>query len=572
MSERKFLVNRFRIGLVGLVVVALSGLTAGGALAATGRGTAAASITLLDVALGNVQSIKVLSDEGQGTLDFARLGLAGNRAYGQLTAVNASGLVPLTLPDPPRRAEAPGTNSASLDPVPVSFPQSSVQVASTGRSIGPGLLANGTLNPLKLEAFLDAAGARSTVGTEIPSLQVLQGLISVNNVKVGSVSTSATTGNSKGDSGVVSIDDITVLDLDQFLAGLSAPLSGLNIGTLTGLVDALGLAVSSGTLTGLSGTDVKNQVNGALAAIDTLVPQVTVSCTDPAAVSSALSAVTSTLQGLGLPVPGGVSCAELQTALNTTIANLRGSVDSLIDGVFSVLEGAPLLQVSGIELSALANATETLAGSSASTSAKFGTVKVGNSTVGALDLNSTVEQINALKSDLESKLSSVTSVLGPQFGNIISLGVMERSASTRAEGLYNVADAAIKALRVTITPPDDLAGALAAARSLPVSGVLSQVGAAIPVNTGLADGVLAQALGLSSVLSQPTTIVLGAVRAQGDFTTNPSGGGVPTSPPVSGELPRTGGSNGAWVAALAALALAGAFGLTRTLRKAPVGG
>ena len=63
MSERKFLVNRIRIGLVGLVVLALSGVTAGGALAdSTGRGTAAASVTLLDVTLGNVQHLKVLAD------------------------------------------------------------------------------------------------------------------------------------------------------------------------------------------------------------------------------------------------------------------------------------------------------------------------------------------------------------------------------------------------------------------------------------------------------------------------------------------------------------------------------
>jgi LPXTG-motif cell wall-anchored protein len=38
----------------------------------------------------------------------------------------------------------------------------------------------------------------------------------------------------------------------------------------------------------------------------------------------------------------------------------------------------------------------------------------------------------------------------------------------------------------------------------------------------------------------------------------------------SGTLPRTGGTNGAWFAALAAISLAGAFGITRSLRKTPV--
>jgi hypothetical protein len=70
-----FLVKRIRIGLVGLVVLSLTGLAAGGASAAvSGRGTASSSITLLSVDLGNVQHLKVLTDQGQGTLDAARLG------------------------------------------------------------------------------------------------------------------------------------------------------------------------------------------------------------------------------------------------------------------------------------------------------------------------------------------------------------------------------------------------------------------------------------------------------------------------------------------------------------------
>ena len=75
--------NRIRIGLVGLVVASLTGLTAGGAAAATsGRGTASSSITLLSVDLGNVQHLKVLTDQAQGTLDagpHGPLGPAGVR-------------------------------------------------------------------------------------------------------------------------------------------------------------------------------------------------------------------------------------------------------------------------------------------------------------------------------------------------------------------------------------------------------------------------------------------------------------------------------------------------------------
>jgi LPXTG-motif cell wall-anchored protein len=111
--------------------------------------------------------------------------------------------------------------------------------------------------------------------------------------------------------------------------------------------------------------------------------------------------------------------------------------------------------------------------------------------------------------------------------------------------------------------------------SLPVSNVLGSVITGLPVDTGLASNALAGAFGLTSLLSQPTTIKVGAIRAQGDFTTAAAGVTAapgPLAPPAetNGTLPRTGSNNGAWMAALAALALAGAFGITRSLRKPPV--
>ena len=115
--------NRIRIGLVGLVVASLTGLTAGGAAAATsGRGTASASITLLSIDLGNIQSLKVLTDQAQGTLDPARINLSGPQAFASLSAVDANGMVDLALPTTPLKATAPGTNNASLAPLAVNFP------------------------------------------------------------------------------------------------------------------------------------------------------------------------------------------------------------------------------------------------------------------------------------------------------------------------------------------------------------------------------------------------------------------------------------------------------------------
>jgi LPXTG-motif cell wall-anchored protein len=600
MSERKFLVNRIRIGLVGLVVLTLTGVTAGGANAATGRGTAAASITLLDVQLGNVQNIKVLTDEGQGTLDPTRLGIAGSRAFGQLTAVSASGALNKTLPEPPFRAEAPGVTNGSLDPISFNLPGDVTDLAGanglpalpTG-TLGAGVLASGVVDPVKIEAFMDAAGARSAVGTEVPNLDVLQGLISVKNVKVGSMSASATTSQSVGDTGVVTIGDISVLDLSSFLGGLGiGSLRDLNIGTLTSLVDNLGLPVSTsslpvplGDLSGAGVNSILSQVTS-LTSVLGLIPTASSSCSE-------LNTATAPLSGLvGLLNPGGLlsdlnlpldldgiagsGCtnpAASADSLTTTLTSLLPTADGVLDSLFSTLESAPLIQLSGVEFSALAKAAETLETSSASTTANFGTLKVGGLSVGALDLSATVAQVASLVDGLEGTLNGVLGPLG--LGNLIDIGIMERTNSVKAEGAYNVADAGLNVLRVSINPPAVLSSVLAPVTNLPVGNLLGSVsGITLPV-AGLPTSGIASAFGLTSLLSQPTTIKVGAIRAQSDFTTAAAGttaapGGVPVAPPVDGTLPRTGSNNGAWMAALAAIALAGAFGITRSLRKPPV--
>ena len=171
--------NRIRIGLVGLVVASLTGLTAGGpaSAAVSGRGTASSSITLLSVDLGNVQHLKVLTDQAQGTLDPARINLSGPQAFASLSAVDASGMLNLALPNPALKATAPGTSNASLAPLSVNFPGTAVSVAGTGLPIADGLLAKGTINPAKIEASQGENSVSSVVGTTIPDLSVLQGLL-----------------------------------------------------------------------------------------------------------------------------------------------------------------------------------------------------------------------------------------------------------------------------------------------------------------------------------------------------------------------------------------------------------
>jgi hypothetical protein len=575
-------VNRIRTGLVGLVVLSLAALATGPAGAATaGRGTASATITLLDVALGNVQRIKVLADEAQGTLDAAKIGVAANRSYGQLTAVDATGIINQVLPSPPQRAEAPGAQNSLVNPVSFSLPTGSMAVA--GKSVGAGLLVNGVIDPVSIKAFFDNAGARSVVGTSIPSLDVLQGLISVKDVNIAGVKTDASPSASRADSGVVKVGEVNVLDLSAFLGGLGVSLPSLGLDALTGLVEGLGLPVPAGALGTLSPADAKSAINNAFSVLDTV--QATMNSLNAGVANcGAFGNLTGILGTLGNPLGilglGGIAvpdCSSLGVAnatstlmgtLNTTFGTLKSTTQGITDGILGALENAPLLKVSGIELSALANAVESVENSTASTTAKLGTIQVGNLPVGTLDLNSTVEQINSLKSAISSQLGSVLGVLNPMLGNLIVVEPLVRTASVKSEGGYTMASAGIDVLRVGIdlsrlTAP--LADVLSAAKALPLAGELTGAGLPVPVSTGLADGVLAGAFSLSSLLTQPTTIVVGSIQSRGDFTTAAAPAGLPEGGPADGNLPRT-GVNQAWLAAFAALALVAAFGLTRVLR------
>ena len=588
--------NRIRIGLVGLVVTSLTGLSAGGAAAATasGRGTASSSITLLSVDLGNVQSLKVLTDQGQGTLDPARLGLSGPQAFASLSAVDASGLLNLALPNPALRASAPGVNNASLAPLAVNFPGSAVSVAGTSLPVGAGLLASGTINPVKLEASQSENAVSSIVGTSIPDLSVLQGLIGIKGVNVAGLNTSATVSASKGDTGIVSIDSVDVLSLAGLLGGYGLSLVDLPLGTLTSLVDSLGLPVSSGSLGNLTGGDISGILGTATGLVSSLTSIAGLAPADCSGLISAtnglngllgvgdlLGSGTGILGGLlaplGLPVSGIaglVSSCDINGVagiLTNTLNGLKPTANGILGDLLGTLTDAPLIQLSGVSLSAVANAADTLANSSATTSANFGTIKVGGKNIGVLDVNATVEQINALKGSLLGVVNGVTTTLG--LGNLIDIGILERTASTKVEGSYNVASSGLDLLRVQINPPANLSGLLSTATANPLSGLLGNLGGVVPADTGLATNVLGQALGLTSLLTQPTTIKVGSIGANADFTSAAAGNTLdqtPASGTVGGTLPRTGGTNGAWFAALAAITLAGAAGIARSLRKSPV--
>jgi fibronectin-binding autotransporter adhesin len=603
-------VNRIRIGLVGLVVTSLTGLTAGGASAAvSGRGTASSSITLLSVDLGSIQSLKVLTDLGQGTMDPSRFNFAAPQALASLSALDAKGLLNLSLPTVPYQATSPGTSNvpSPLASIPVSFPGSTLNLTGGTGPLSAGLLASGTINPIKIEAHSSADAVDSIVGTSVPNLSVLQGLIGIKDVNIAGVTTNASGSASVGDTGIVGIGSVDVLTLAGLLGGYGLDnLANLPLGTLTGLLDGLGLSVPTGdlglgNLTGSGITGLLSNVTGLLSLQNGLLAGVA----DCTALNSLVDSTVGGLPDLGGLLNGGLlggllgglnltggsgiggligtNCSSVGTSSAGILSavdgllqtgGLLGDATSVVDGLLGVLNGAPLLSLQGVSLSAFAKAADTLANSSATTSANFGHIMVGGKDLGVLDLNATVAQITALKDTVLGVLNTVTSTLG--LPNLLDIGILERTSSVKTEGSYNVATSGLDLLRVTINPPANLTGLLSGAGGLlnttgSIGGLLS--GLNLPVGAlPLGTDALAGAFGLTSLLTQPTTIKVGSLNAAADYTSvlGETLSQTPGSGTVGGTLPRTGGTNGAWFAALAAISLAGAFGITRTLRKSPV--
>ncbi|HYH49932.1 MAG TPA: hypothetical protein VEG38_10340, partial [Acidimicrobiia bacterium] len=389
--------NRIRIGLVGLVVASLTGLTAGGASAAvSGRGTASSSITLLSVDLGQVQSLKVLTDQGQGTLDPGRLGLSGPQAFASLSALDAKGLLNLALPAEPFKATAPGTSNvpAQLASIPVNFPGSVLNLTGASLPLGAGLLASGTINPVKIEANKTDSAVSSIVGTSVPSLSVLQGLLSVKDVNIAGVTSNASSTASVGDTGIIGIGSVDVLSLAGLLGGLGIDnLANLPLGTLTGILDQLGLSVpmggSLGNLTGSGITGLLSNVTGLVNlknglsgvadcnALNSLVNSTVGGLPDLGGLLGSGGALGGVLGLLGLNSGSGIGgligtgcstvglggatsgiLSAVDGLLNT--GGLLGNATGVVDGLLGVLNGAPLVSLQGVSLSAFAKAADTL--------------------------------------------------------------------------------------------------------------------------------------------------------------------------------------------------------------------
>lgn len=536
--------------------------------AATGVGSSSGALSVLDVDLGSLLTLDVLTDQAAANT---------NSSAGELAASAQVLAAKVTSPAAGLSQEIP-----------------LVSVKSTGakqtqsQAITPiaNPVVNGAIAPIDLSALLDTAGAVSGISAGLGELDLLGGVLSATATDIGMTS-QALPGQSDALRGV-DIDALTVLDLESFLAGLGINLADLPVDTALGLVDALGLLPQLDSALTTLGIDADlADLTDLESLVDTLGTQITTlqglttdlnnSLCDTADPAVAL------LAGLLGQVPADL-CADIAAALAanlTTIADLIDQLSAVLGTVIDLLDGTALLSVQGVEATVLTKALETVDASAATVTASLGGIKVGQLEIPGVDLLATAAQVNSTISQIESALGGVLGTVDPSLANVLDIHVLESTKSiTQAAGAVT-SQASLTALRVDLNLPD-LSGLVSLLNGL---GALDSIGDQVldlggslpPAAQGVLD--LNQALaGLATTgiatpdsvlaLSEGGTIRVASVNQSSVFSPRAA---LPTQSstgtPANTSLPRTGGESTTLLMAGAVAAL-GALVLRRTLRSA----
>lgn len=580
--------------IAALAALALSTVAiapAGAQAPTTGGGTSSGGTELLRVQLGG------------GALDI-RIGRELSQtihdpSVGPASAVEQ--LIPLTVgstlvPALGALSTAPIEVASSGDEKSVSSP--TIDLASVaGAAPVPGLLS-GTLQPFSLRAVVDALGSVADATGAASGVSVLGGVLELGELQALLGSDALLDGASAGR--LLSLDQVEVLDLEALLQLLGLGITDLPVGVAAGLLEQLGLPLPGGL--GSAGALVA-QVESLLAQAGD-VPALLRDLTDQLAVlQAAVAAATAELAPLlefldcdpllALPLLGDLACSTILSlidtleaeiaSLNTQIAALTAQIDALLETVADLLQplfdilnglvdglaGAPLLTVRDLSLGVVADAVDTLAGSTADVTGSVGSIQIGN--LPAL----TGTDLVALADQATAALGSVLSVLDPVLGDLVAIDLLADTTSVREENGKNVAEAAVTGLLVGLTPPnvcgildrlggigDSIGGLLGSlAQSvpslpLPVGDVLGQLGSTLSCTV---DGEAV----LLSALTQPLSVEVLSVTGRGEFAAVATQTTPTTQPTVP--LARTGGATSS-VVPMAALGVAFAgFVLTRRL-------
>ena len=559
-------------------IAAIAPLSAPIAAAAetAGVGTGTVSATVLSVEVGeagNILSVRVLGDDGSSTTD------PSNGAPSSST-----NLRPLTISSqtvPALNFASPGVSTSSTG-------------AEDSESVSPALPADvptvsGSL-AATLSSIVDSAGARSGLDATLTNVGVAGGLLSIPSGGAGLDTNAASTSASA--SRLISIPSIEVLNLGAVLEALGLPLEALDLSTLFGLLDTLGIPL--GDITDPSA--VIEEVNGAVDYLQTLpagtelTPDIcgtvdgllgelggltgTVGINDEVedvvnTVEEGTGTVIDTVPDTGTPVDDvlgslsaqalPVSCDAILGTVNQLIDDLQDIVGDLLGSALSLLDDTALLSVSGIEVGLVASATNAVETSVADVTGTVGEVKVGNLAVpgvSGLDLTSATDVLAGAADTITAAVGSVLSLVNADLANLVDVDVLDIQELVTTEGAYTKATASVTALRATLNPAG-LLGAAAIDLNGTVGAALDEIGRTAPVLSPVMTQLEA-ALGGLDVLTAPTTITVGQLTSASTFRALAAG----ESTPVGSDLPRT-GTNAA-VPAMAAVLLAGvALGIRR---------
>jgi hypothetical protein len=492
-------------------VVALLATPSNAQTAPAGVGTSNGLGNVLSIDLGSLLKLSLVNELSNTTIDPAS---GSPLALSQLQLLNLqSATVPtldgLTVPLVETRTSGAEDrkDTALLD------------LGSLGL---PANLLTGAVNPATLSSVVGGTGALSSLTTSLDNIAVLGGLLKTD-AAAALLGSSATPGASDATRGL-SISQLSALDVGGLLQLLGIPLDQLPLTAVTGLVGQLGIPL-----------DTINQATGLNLG----------SLTDLANLASVLS------------TPGQICDVANQLLLgllgavctNNVVTNL-GSTQTAIQGLLDLLAGTALLDVQGIEIGQKAVAADTLASSVASTTGSIGSIRVGGVDLGAVDLNTTLDQITGLANQITSTISGLLGSIDPGLANLVQVTLFDRLANVAQDGSYTTAQSGITALQLAINPPDVCAilGRLNVAGT--VNGLLAGLGAGavtVPTQvtdllTGLTSQVpCGQAQTLTAAITQPLTVKALSVSGAANFM-------MPVAPiapvvPQTPVLPRTGGES-----------------------------
>jgi LPXTG-motif cell wall-anchored protein len=375
-----------------------------------GVGTTQSNQTVLDLGLGNLLNLNLLSDTGQAVTQDVTKALAS--IAGLKLSSNLIPALNVSVPTNPVVAQLPGGAAASKDQVSLGGSLTGLLkgvplLSGLGTTIDQSGLVTGGVLPIDVQAAL--ATLSSTVGGNaklLSSLGLLDGLASINSLT--SNLTQGSTTDSASVSRVLHVDTLGVLNLGGLLALLTnGNLLSLPLGVLSTLLSSLGVPVPD--VAGLAKGDLTSLVTGLTATLTNLTANSPV-----ASLTAPVVGLLTTLLGGALPAvatTGGLpNLAGLISTVQTTLTNLLSSV-------LGNLANTPLLKLNALNISAATNAVADVASSVASSSCGLGSIQIAN--LPAISLSA----VNDVLATVAKLVNTVVSALPLGLNKLLQLSI-----------------------------------------------------------------------------------------------------------------------------------------------------